>query len=58
MMSGMINSPTTDSAAPPPNVMSQSMMVPSSSPMTAKNELMTSSTSSLNMKTGKKYIPR
>jgi len=49
MMSG-IPSPTNTNDAPANNVMSQSMMVPSSS-------LMTSSTSSLNMKTGKKYIP-
>merc|ERR1719305_1523926 len=49
--------PTTPTAAPASNVMSQSMMVPSSSPLTEKNDLMTSSTNSLNMKTGKKYIP-
>merc|ERR550532_1499826 len=60
MMAGMIPSPstpTTPSVAPAGNVMSQSMMVPSSSPLTEKNDLMTSSTNSLNMKTGKKYIP-
>merc|ERR1719510_1238672 len=60
MMAGMIPSPTnptTPTAAPASNVMSQSMMVPSSSPLTEKNDLMTSSTNSLNMKTGKKYIP-
>ena len=60
MMAGMIPSPTnptTPTAAPATNVMSQSMMVPSSSPLTEKNDLMTSSTNSLNMKTGKKYIP-
>merc|ERR1719384_566336 len=59
-MAGMIPSPTnptTPTAAPASNVMSQSMMVPSSSPLTEKNDLMTSSTNSLNMKTGKKYIP-
>merc|ERR1719384_67450 len=59
-MAGMIPSPTnptTPTAAPATNVMSQSMMVPSSSPLTEKNDLMTSSTNSLNMKTGKKYIP-
>merc|ERR1719242_1550369 len=56
-MMAAIPSPTTPTAAPANNVMSQSMMAPSSSPLTTKNDLMTSSTSSLNMKTGKKYIP-
>merc|ERR1719480_20968 len=41
--------------APAP-IMSQSMMVPSSA-SAADNDLMTSSTSSLNMRSGKKYIP-
>merc|ERR1719361_1903789 len=56
-MMAAIPSPTTPTVAPANNVMSQSMMAPSSSPLTTKNDLMTSSTSSLNMKTGKKYIP-
>merc|ERR1719242_1779947 len=56
-MMAAIPSPTTPTAAPANNVMSQSMMAPSSSPLTTKNDLMTSSTSSLNIKTGKKYIP-
>merc|ERR550532_944057 len=56
-MMAAIPSPTTPTAAPANNVMSQSMMAPSSSPLTTKNDLVTSSTSSLNMKTGKKYIP-
>jgi len=57
IMSGMIPSPNNDNAVPASNVMSQSMMAPSSSPLTAKDDLMTSSTNSLNLKTGKKYIP-
>merc|ERR1719480_102757 len=40
----------------PANIMSQSMMVTSSA-SAADNDLMTSSTNSLNMRSGKKYIP-
>ena len=49
-MSGTVNSSN--------NMMSQSMMAPSSSsPLSDNNDLMTTSTSSLNFKSGKKYIP-
>ena len=48
---------TTSPGPAPANIMSQSMMVPSSA-SAADNDLMTSSTSSLNMRSnGKKYIP-
>ena len=45
--------------SPSNNIMSQSMMVPGSSPLTDKNnDIMSTSTSSLNFKTGKKYSTR
>ena len=59
-MSGdLLTSPSQLATSPgpaPANIMSQSMMVPSSA-SAADNDLMTSSTNSLNMRSGKKYIP-
>ena len=57
-MTGDLARSLTDDLAPSPgpgpaNMMSQSMMTPSKQ----DNDIMTSSTSSLNFKSGKKYIP-